>query len=276
MIKVGSLQYGVIFKKAFSDPEIFKSFIDDFFDTDIQIEKVETEKSFDPPIGNVDCRYDLYAEDNVNRIVLDIQHVRYFDHYHRFLHYHCAALLEQIKSSNDYFPVHRVCTLVVLTSGDKHKNDIGVIDFDPKTLNGTPFGEIPHKVIYVCPKYVNEKTPEPYRQWMTAINDSLDEEVDETLYDRPEIKKIFHHIKRDDITPKERAKMIDEYSLGLLENAAKKEGIEEGLEKGIEKGVLLVAKKLIAAKQLSIEQISEVTGMQIDIIKKISLEQQLP
>jgi predicted transposase/invertase (TIGR01784 family) len=157
----------------------------------------------------------------------------------------------------------------VLTSGDKHKNDIGVIDFDPKTLNGTPFGEIPHKVIYVCPKYVNEKTPEPYRQWMTAINDSLDEEVDESLYDRPEIKKIFHHIKRDDITPKERAKMIDEYSLGLLENAAKKEGIEEG----IEKGVLLVAKKLIAAKQLSIEQISEVTGLQIDIIKNISLEQ---
>ena len=66
--------------------------------------------------------------------------------------------------------------------------------------------------------------------------------------------------------------MIDEYSLGLLENAAKKEGIEEG----IEKGVLLVATKLIAANQLSIEQISEVTGMQIDIIKKISLEQQLP
>jgi hypothetical protein len=269
MIKVGSLQYGVIFKKAFSDPEIFKSFIDDFFDTDIQIEKVETEKSFIKPIGSVDCRYDLYAEDRENRIILDIQHVRYFDHYHRFLHYHCAALLEQIKSSNEYFPVHRVCTLVVLTSGDKHKNDIGVIDFDPKTLNGTPFGEIPHKVIYVCPKYVNEKTPEPYRQWMTAINDSLDEEVDESLYDRPEIKKIFHHIKRDDITPKERAKMIDEYSLGLLENAAKKEGIEEG----IEKGVLLVAKKLIAAKQLSIEQISEVTGLQIDIIKNISLEQ---
>jgi len=36
MLKVGSLQYGVIFKKAFSDPEIFKSFIDDFFGIDIK------------------------------------------------------------------------------------------------------------------------------------------------------------------------------------------------------------------------------------------------
>ena len=277
MIKVGSLQYGVIFKKAFSDLEIFKSVIDDFFDTDIQIEKVESEKSFDSPIGSVDCRFDLYAEDSINRIVLDIQHVRYFDHYHRFLHYHCAALLEQIKSSSDYSPVHRVCTLVVLTSGDKYKKDIGVIDFDPKTLNGIPFEEIPHKVIYVCPKYVNEKTPEPYRQWLLAINDSLDEEVDETQYDRPEIKKIFHHIKRDDITPKERAKMFDEYSLGLLENAAKKEGIEEGIQKGKEEGkeegVLLVAKKLIFAKQLSIEEIAEVTGMQVDKIKKLALDE---
>jgi hypothetical protein len=38
---------------------------------------------------------------------------------------------------------------------------------------------------------------------MIAINDSFDEEVDETVHDRPEIKKIFHHIKRDGITPKE-------------------------------------------------------------------------
>ncbi|KPA19398.1 hypothetical protein MHK_000382, partial [Candidatus Magnetomorum sp. HK-1] len=195
MLKVGSLQYGVIFKKAFSDPEIFKPFIDDFFDIDIQIEKVETEKFFDPPVGNVDCRFDLYAEDIINRIVLDIQHVRHFDHYHRFLHYHCAALLDQIKSSKDYFPPHRVFTLVVLTSGDKHQKDISIIDFDPKDLNGEPFGEIPHKIMYVCPKYVNENTPEPYSQWMRAINDSLDEEVDETHYDSSEIKKIFHHIR---------------------------------------------------------------------------------
>ena len=43
-----------------------------------------------------------------------------------FLHYHCAALLDQIKSSKDYFPPHRVFTLVVLTSGDKHQKDIGI------------------------------------------------------------------------------------------------------------------------------------------------------
>ncbi|KPA10441.1 hypothetical protein MHK_009354 [Candidatus Magnetomorum sp. HK-1] len=275
MIKVGSLQYGVIFKKAFSDPEIFKPFIDDFFGIDIQIEKVETEKSFDPPIGNVDCRFDLYAEDTVNRIVLDIQHVRHFDHYHRFLHYHSAALLDQIKSSRDYFPPHKVFTLVVLTSGDKHQKDIGIVDFDPKDLKGEPFDEIPHKIMFICPKYVNESTPEPYSQWMRAINDSLDEEIDETHYDRLAIQKIFQHIKRDDITPRERAIMIDEYSFGLLEKAAEEKGMKKGMEKGMEKGaekaMEVMARKMLSAKQFSDQQISELTGFPIDSIKKLSL-----
>jgi hypothetical protein len=76
-------------------------------------------KSFDPPIGNVDSRFDLFAEDKENRIIVDIQHVRYADHYDRFLHYHCAALLEQVVSSQDYRPGLKVFTIVVLTSGDR-------------------------------------------------------------------------------------------------------------------------------------------------------------
>ena len=61
MIKVGSLQYCVMFKKAFSDPKIFKSFIDDFFDTDIYSDRKSGNRK-------IDCRYDLYAEDNVREL----------------------------------------------------------------------------------------------------------------------------------------------------------------------------------------------------------------
>ena len=159
MTKVESLQYGVIFKKAFCDPEIFVPFVNDFFDIDLKVDKIETEKSFSPPIGQVDSRFDLFAEDATNRLIVDIQHVRHRDHYHRFMHYHCAALLEQASGSSDYISDLRVFTLVVLTSGDRHKKDIGITDFDPKDLDGKPFGEIPHKIMYICPKYVNDKTP---------------------------------------------------------------------------------------------------------------------
>ncbi len=217
MKKVASLRYGVIFKKAFSQPDIFKAFVKDFIGIELNIDQVEMEKSFDPPIGNVDSRFDLFAEDKQNRIIVDIQHVRYADHYDRFLHYHCAALLEQVASSQDYHPSQKVFTIVVLTSGDRHKVDIATIDFDPKDRKGKPLNEIGHKILYVCPKYVADDTPEPYREWLLAIADSLDEEVDETAYQRPEIQRIFELIARDLISPKEYARMKEEYSIEQLQ-----------------------------------------------------------
>lgn len=44
MKQVASLQYGVIFKKAFSQPDIFKAFVKDIIGISLEIDKVETEK----------------------------------------------------------------------------------------------------------------------------------------------------------------------------------------------------------------------------------------
>ena len=119
MQKVASLRYEVIFKKAFCNVEVFKGFVRDFLGIELKIDKVQTEKKFDPPIGNVDSRFDLYAEDIENRVIVDIQHRRYEDYYERFLHYHCAAILEQVDTSKNYKPALTVFTIVVSTSGTK-------------------------------------------------------------------------------------------------------------------------------------------------------------
>jgi hypothetical protein len=58
----------------------------------------------------------------------------------------------------------KVFTLVVLTSGDRHAPPVSIVDFDPRDLSGRPLHEIPHKIIYLCPKYVSEETPQPYRE----------------------------------------------------------------------------------------------------------------
>jgi predicted transposase/invertase (TIGR01784 family) len=246
MKQVASLRYGVIFKKAFSQPDIFKAFVKDFVGVELNIDQVETEKSFDPPISRVDSRFDLFAEDKQNRLIVDIQHVRYGDHYDRFLHYHCAALLEQVVSSQDYRHQLQVFTIVILTSEDRHKVDLAMVDFDPKTFEGKPLKEIPHKIIYVCPKYVTDKTPEPYREWLLAIDDSLDEEVDETAYQHPSIQRIFDLIARDLISPQDWAQMKDEYSMELLQQeksekarlAEKQEIAQKLLAKGIDSAIV--------------------------------------
>jgi hypothetical protein len=61
MIEVASLRYGVIFKKVFSQPEIFKAFVKDFLEIELEIDQVETEKSFSPVVGKVDSRFDLFV-----------------------------------------------------------------------------------------------------------------------------------------------------------------------------------------------------------------------
>lgn len=252
MKQVASLRYGVIFKKAFCDVEIFKGFVRDILGIQLEIDTVETEKIFNIPVGRVQPRFDLFAEDKKNRIIVDIQHERHADHYDRFLHYHCVALLEQVNQSQDYRPKLKVFTIVVLTSGDRHKKDVAVIDFDPQDLSGRPLREIHHKIIYLCPKYWNEQTPEAYREWLRAIDDSLDEQVEESGYHLPEILKIFQHIEKDLVSPEERARMIEEYH-----------SIESKLKffvEGKQEGKLEIAKNLLA-RGMSISTIAEVTGL---------------
>jgi len=265
MKQVASLRYGVIFKKAFSQPDIFKAFVKDFLNIELEIDQVETEKSFSPPIGRVDSHFDLYAEDKRNRVIVDIQHVKFPDHYDRFLHYHCAAMLEQVGSAESYSPNLKVFTIVVLTSGDKHQVPMAVIDFDPKNMfTGKPLGEIAHRVLYLCPKYVDETTPEPYRQWLLAIDDSFDGEVEESHYTHPRLRQVFDLIERDEITPQERARMKDEYGYEQL----RQEKYQEGLAVGKHAEKIAIAQNLLTTN-LDILTIAQVTGLSEPEIEKL-------
>lgn len=260
MKHVAPLRYDVIFKKAFCDPEIFTAFVEAVVGVRIEISKVETEKSFKPTIGRVASRFDpssgsgqaLFAEDPKNRVIVDIQHVRYGDHYDAFLHYHCVAILEQVAKAENYRPPLAVYSIVVLTSGDKHQVDLAMIDFDPKTRQGEGLGEIPHKVIYLCPKYANDATPPALREWLAAINDTLDEVVEENDYQNPLIRRIFTLIEQDAISPDERARMFEEFN----QEQTKRETFAEGKQEGKTE----IARALVA-KGMAVALIQEVTGL---------------
>lgn len=253
MKQVASLQYGVIFKKAFSDVDVFKGFVRDILGINLEITTVETEKEFKPAIGHVNVKFDLYAEDTKNHIVVEIQHDRNDDHYDRFLHYHCVALLDQVKTANEYRPQTTVYTIVVLTSGDRHQCDVSTIDFDPKRLDGRPLKELKHKVIYICPKYVNENTPLLYQEWLRVIDDSLDNRVDESQYQLAEIQSALCRIEEDGITPDERAKMIEEsYS-------------QKAEERGKLEGKLETAKAMLA-EGFDVKTIVKITGLTEEMI----------
>lgn len=138
MVAVVPLKYGTAFKKAFSDPEVFRGFIRDIVGVDLQIDKVEQEKGFSPVFGRVDIHYDLFAEDKKHRAIAEIQHIRESDTFDRFLFYHMIAQAEQIRSGEDYHFARTVYTVVVLTrlpDDPRYQFDIAVHDSD---LRDTP------------------------------------------------------------------------------------------------------------------------------------------
>ncbi len=73
MIEVAPLKYGPVFKRAFSDPEIFSQFATDALDIPIDIARVHTEYEYPEPVGFVRSRYDLFGEDETRRVIVEIQ-----------------------------------------------------------------------------------------------------------------------------------------------------------------------------------------------------------
>ncbi|MGB0385057.1 MAG: hypothetical protein ACPGWR_09560, partial [Ardenticatenaceae bacterium] len=143
----------------------------------------------------------------------------------------------------------------------------------PRDLEGNPVDETEHKIVYLNPKCVTDKTPEPLREWLLAIADSLDEKVDESKYQRDEIRRVFELIEKDTISPEERAKMIEEYHQEQGKRTAFEEGIEEGMKKGLEEGEQRKSES-IARKMLSlgmdVSQIVTVTGFSLSEIQALA------
>jgi predicted transposase YdaD len=150
----------------------------------------------------------------------------------------------------------------------------------------------------LCPKYVTKKTPAPYREWLQAIKDSLDEQVDETQYTHPAIQKVFDAIEKDLVTPQERARMFDEYNQetkkhevfqegeakgrkegkeeGRKEGKAegRKEGKAEGRKEGEEKGRLEAlqeaARNFLSLGVLTVAQVAQATGLTVAQVKALA------
>ena len=100
MVDVASLRFDVIFKKAFSQPDVFRQFVHDVLGISIQVDTVIQAYRYPEQFGYVDIEYDLFAEDLENRIIVEIQHVQEVDFFDRFMYYHLMGITQQIRESS--------------------------------------------------------------------------------------------------------------------------------------------------------------------------------
>ena len=275
MVDVASLRFDVIFKKAFSQPDVFRQFVYDVLGVSIQVDTVIQAYRYPEQFGYVDIEYDLFAEDLENRIIVEIQHVQEVDFFDRFMYYHLMGITQQIKSHQDYRFPKAVYTVVVVTGATRPRHDPGV-RFSVATSQmeafneyNQPLGVYPHKLVFLNPRIRNERTPQSVTAWLELIDDSLDEQVDETQYSPPVFQQVIEEIRRDNVTPQELARIKDEAVVERAFRESFEGGLEQGLERGRKAREIEIARSMLA-RGVDVALIVEVTGLSPEEIAELN------
>ena len=210
---LGNLDNEVIFKKAFTNKTVFTAFVRDILGIDVEVDTIETEKKFEPKIGFVDFKLDIFAETTDRRICIEIQRVEYDHHFDRFLHYFLMLIAEQQKSALEYNIEKTVYVIVVLTSPYKisEKNGKPILDevlllqLNPQTLMGEVRDLFGHQFVCLNPNHTNPSTPNQIRDWLDLIYQSIHCPERPVLNLQNEgIRKAIEIISFENLTPEER------------------------------------------------------------------------
>ena len=146
-----------------------------------------------------------------------------------------------------------------------------------------------HQLFFVFSNSAGITTPKKPNEWIRAIDDSLDEQVNDEEYTNPQIHRLFDLIEKDHITPKECARMKDEYNQlssdktvfqdgeekgkaeGMIEGRieGERKGKAEGIIEGERKGMITTARSFKALGTLTDKQIATATGLSLDEVQAL-------
>lgn len=267
---IARLDNEVFFKKAFTDRIVFKAFVKDIVGIDVEPTIIETEKTFVPKIGSIGFKYDIFADDPINRVVIEIQKVEYDHNFDRFLHYHLQAITEQQRSSADYSVDRVVYTIVVMTSrykihqktGEIVEDEVLISSLNPKNLKGYEKKLFGHNLIFLNPNYKDKSTPDNYRDWLDLIYESIHHPENPTININKEgIKRAAELVQFENISP-------EEWEESKIETGKRKVltmRYDEGKEAQLEENIL----GLIEQGILSSEQIAKAFNVSFDFITEI-------
>jgi predicted transposase/invertase (TIGR01784 family) len=264
-----------IFKKAFTDIDVFQQFVKDLFDIDIVVNKIETEKKFVPPMANIDIELDIYAETADHRFVIEIQKIDYDYNFNRFLGYFISLLIEQQKRGAKYEIPQTVLGVVVLTrpykinqiTGEPIHESVMSIDFDPRNLQDKRIKLWNHKLLFLNPnpKYKSDETPKNYQDWLDLFYSSVNDNINYKLnLNNKGIAKTIQLIEYEKLDPKTIAEMKKSEAKKAMISIVENEGISEG--RNLEK--VGIAKEMII-ENFPKEQIAKITKLSIETIEQL-------
>lgn len=266
---LGSLDNEVIFKKAFTDKIVFKQFVKDILGIEMEVDKIETEKKFTPPIGYIDFEIDVFAESRDKRTVIELQRARYDYNFDRFMHYLQMLVSEQQKSAKDYKVKQTVYMIVVMTlpyklndlTGEVVKEEVIVTKFCSKNLQGKDIPIYAHQMVCLNPNHPEPDTPVAIRDWLDLFYQSIHSpERPNINWNNPAVKRAANLIDYEKLSPEQRKEAKEKEQGEVVRSMYMLEGED--------KKAIDVAKTAIK-KGFDNATIMELTGLSDEIIDNL-------
>jgi len=255
--------------------------VKDILDIEIEVGKIETEKQFEPKIGRIDFKLDIFAESKDKRVIIEIQRIDYDYNFDRFLHYFLMAIAELQQSFQTYKIDKTVYGIVVMTApckvidkmGNAVLDEVMVSKLNPKNLNGEEKCIFNHQLVFLNSFHKDDSTPTIIRDWLDLIYESIHNPKEPKINTKNKgVERAAGIIDQDKLTPEEwRERKISEsrkVAKKKYEEEARKEGVKKGMEKGMEKEKIETILKSHEAG-LDLETISKISGKSIAEIKNI-------
>lgn len=267
------LDNGTIFKTAFTDKTVFTQFVKDILNIDIEVDKIETEKKFEPRVGNIDISLDIFAESTDHRVIIEIQRIDYDYNFDRFLHYFTMAIAQQQQSAQEYTIDRTVYTIVVLTApykiNDKTnraiRDEVMITSLDPRNLADKIVPVYGHKLVFLNHHYRNENTPANYRDWLDLFYESIhNPESYKVNLENKGVKKAVELIDYNKLDPR----TVHLMKIDAQRKVVRTMDVEEGIEKGRKEEKIAMVKKM-KARGTDIDFISEIAGLSKEEIEKL-------
>jgi predicted transposase/invertase (TIGR01784 family) len=170
-----------------------------------------------------------------------------------------VSLVEQIGNYQEYDFEKTVYTIVVLTTLPRDGSvqfSCAISDMNPIDEHGKKHDIYSHRLIFLCPRLVNEHTPPKIKRWLELIEDSLDGKLEESQYLEKKFEAVLSIIYRHNIDRDLLAQIKDETA---WENVKRRQR-EEGVEEGNKQARLETARKMLA-DGMPLEMVLKYTGL---------------
>ena len=228
-------------------------------------------------LGILDLEIDV---NNTEKVDVEIQLVDKKNFVQRLLFYFSKLYQSQIKKGSNYMDAKRVVLIAIidypfdLTESIEEMETIWqIMEKTHRNLVLTNYFEL-HilELEKVRNTYLKDKNNEK-AQWMLFLDDPNSMEVQEIMEDNKEIKEATVVVRKMSEDEKmQRLANLREKAI-MDEKAIYEAGIDKGIKQGIEQGIeqrdTEIVKNMLSAN-MPIEQISKLTGIDIEKIKSIA------